>query len=83
MNRNQYTIRNVPPSVDKVLRRRALERGVSFNAVLLSALEKAAGVGAEPASYDDLDALIGSWVRDPATERALAEQRKLDPRDWR
>lgn len=81
-NRNQYTIRDVPFSVDRVLRKRAAERGVSFNRVLVEALEKAAGVGAEPKTYDDLDGLIGSWVADPEVDGALAEERRVEPRDW-
>lgn len=79
----QYTIRNVPRSVDRALRKRAAEQGRSLNTILLEALATAASVANEPRVHDDLDHLIGSWVHDPATERALDEQRKVDPRDWR
>jgi hypothetical protein len=79
---SQYTIRGVPASVDRALRRRARERGKSLNAVLVEAVTRAAGVDTEPATYDDLDHLIGSWISDPDTERALAEQRRIEPGDW-
>ena len=79
----QYTIRNVPRSVDRALRSRAAERGLSLNAVLLDVLSTATAVAKEPRAYDDLDHLIGSWVHDRATDRALDEQRQVDPRDWR
>ena len=54
----------------------------SLNAVLLQALEAAAGVGPMPAEQHDLDRYGGTWVDDPKVDRALAEQRRVDPRDW-
>ena len=78
----QYTIRRVPPSVDRALRRLARERGKSLNAVLIEIVTRAAGVDAEPMVHNDLDPLIGSWVRDPDTEAALVEQRRITPGDW-
>lgn len=79
----QYTIRSIPASVDRALRRKARERGKSLNAVVLSALADAAGVGMSPVTYDDLDHLIGSWVEDPTVDRALRQQRRVDPGDWK
>jgi hypothetical protein len=78
----QYTIRNVPPSVDRALRKRAQAQGRSLNAILLEALASAASVAREPRTYRDLDHLIGSWVHDPETDRALDEQRRVEPGDW-
>lgn len=78
----QYTIRNVPASVDRALRRRAQAQGRSLNTILVEALAAAASVASEPRVHTDLDHLIGSWVDDPETDRALAEQRTVDPRDW-
>jgi hypothetical protein len=79
----QYTIRNVPPSVDRALRKKAAERGTSLNGLLLAALAKEAGVGDDAAVFDDLDAFVGTWVDDPAVDAALREQRTVDERDWR
>jgi hypothetical protein len=81
--RHQYTIRNVPPRVDRALRTKAAERGLSLNALLLAALQAEAGVDGPPRAYHDLDDLFGSWVPDRAVERALAEQRQVEPGDWR
>ena len=83
MKAKQYTIRNVPSSVDRALRRKAADKRKSLNSILLDALEKEAGVGAEARLHHDLDHLIGSWIGDPAVDRALKDQRKLDPRDWK
>lgn len=78
----QYTIRNVPRSVDRALRQMAREKRKSLNAVLLEAVTNAVDVAAEPTAYDDLDHLIGSWIADPETEQALVEQRHVEAGDW-
>ena len=79
---HQYTIRNVPPRLDRALRTKAAARGVSLNTLMIQALEAEAGLAATPRTYDDLDDLFGTWVHDAAVDRALAEQRHVDPRDW-
>lgn len=78
----QYTIRSVPARVDRALRRKAQARGISLNRLALEALEAEAGVGSDARVRIDLDRFAGSWVKDAGVERALAAQRKVDPRDW-
>ena len=79
----QYTLRNVPVSVDRALRQRAQEQGRSLNAFLLDVLKREVGAdGSEPALHRDLDEFVGSWVPDPAVEQALKSMRNVDPRDW-
>lgn len=78
---SQYTIRNIPPSVDRALRRKAAEKGVSLNTLALRALEAEAGV-TTAREHSDLDHFFGSWVRDAAVDRALSEVRKIEPGDW-
>jgi hypothetical protein len=79
---HQYTIRGVPPSLHRALQQKALARGVSLNTVVVEALQAEAGFGAAPKQHTDLDDLIGTWVHDEAVDRALAEQRQVDPKDW-
>jgi hypothetical protein len=79
---HQYTIRNVSPRVDRALRAKAKARGVSLNTLVIQALEAEAGLAGEPRLFDDLDDLFGSWVEDKAVDRALADQRRVDARDW-
>ncbi len=81
--RAQYTVRDVSPAVDRALRLRAKAGQRSLNAVAREALAVGAGVGVEPPRYDDLDRFFGSWVEDPAVERALREQRKIDRDLWK
>ena len=83
MKRHQFTVRNVPDSISRALKRQASDRKVSLNSLLLSVLEREAGVGGEPARHHDLDHLAGTWVVDKAVDRALASQRSVDPRDWK
>lgn len=78
----QYTLRNVPDSVDRALRRRAKQQNLSLNALLLDVLRAATGEPEQARPHDDLDHLIGSWQRDSETDRALSEQRRVVAGDW-
>jgi hypothetical protein len=79
----QYTLRNVPPVVDRALRRKAARLSKSLNEVALEALALGAGVDQEAKEHHDLDFLFGSWVDDPAVDQALEDQRKIDEDLWR
>ncbi len=66
----QYTIRSVPPIVDKALRDRARKSGKSINEVAVEALAK--GVGVIPNSiFNDLDWFIGNKSLDASFNDAL------------
>jgi plasmid stability protein len=79
----QYTIRNVPDSLDEALRRAARERGKSLNEVAIEALARGAGVTGERVRQRDLTGIVGTWREDPAFDRALAEQDTIDEEMWR
>ena len=78
----QYTIRGIPPEIDKALRRKAHARKVSLNQLLVDELANAAG-DATPKKYRSLDALKGMWVHDPEFDKIMAVQRKIDWKMWR
>jgi hypothetical protein len=81
MKSTQYTIRNIPNHVDKVLRARAQKQGKSFNQTVLEVLERGIGVGKKPELYHDLDWFIGQKMID---KKAYSKaQRWLDslPKD--
>jgi len=79
----QYTIRNLPKALDKLIRKRAKEEGKSLNTVAVEALMEAFGLrGSEPA-HRDVGRLAGSWVEDPVVDDALREQRTIDDEMWR
>jgi plasmid stability protein len=79
----QYTIRKVPGNVDTALRRRAREQGRSLNEVALEALARGAGVNGEQDAQRDLQDVAGTWRKDRAFDRALADQDTVDQEMWR
>lgn len=79
----QYTLRNVPAFLDRILRRLARERGTSLNAVALDALARGAGATEERVARRNLRDLAGTWENDPEFEAAIREQDAVDERLWR
>ncbi len=79
----QYTLRNVPPRVDALLRERAKRESKSLNEVVIDALTHVLGLEEDaPPAYRKLDDMAETWVHDEATEAALGEQRSIDPSLW-
>jgi hypothetical protein len=79
----QYTLRNISPTLDRELRRRAREQGVSLNAVALEALARGAGVADESVQKRTLRDLAGTWQEDATFDQALREQDAIDRDLWR
>jgi plasmid stability protein len=81
------TLRNLPPSVERTIRRRAKEKGVSVNKVVIGLLQEHLGESEKRPvrRYHDLDDLAGSWSKKEAEafDRALAKQRAIDPEVWK
>ncbi|MFH0981338.1 MAG: hypothetical protein V2A79_07360 [Planctomycetota bacterium] len=85
MNRDrirQYTIRAVPPALDRALRQRARHERKSLNQVALDALRRGAGLQEPQPIFTDLDDCIGTWEDDPAFDAALAGQDRVDRKLW-
>lgn len=78
----QYTIRNLPKEIDRVLRRKAKEEHMSLNQTVLEILKQGIGLANEVPEHHDLDFLIASWQEDPEAEKAIHEQRRIDPEKW-
>src|SRR5580700_6388573 len=78
----QYTIRNVPDTLDEALRRTARDRGKSLNEVAIDALARGAGVTGERERQRDLADIAGTWRKDPAFDSALAAQDTIDEEMW-
>ncbi len=79
----QYTIRNVPKTVDSRLRDRAKKEGKSLNQVVLEAIARALGIPSEPARQRDLSDFAGTWSEDPEFDRAIEDQDRVDEDLWR
>lgn len=78
----QYTLRNVPPVLDSALRTAAEKEEKSLNQVAIEALMRAFGLRREEAPRRDVSFLVGSWDADPEVEKALEDQRRIDPELW-
>jgi plasmid stability protein len=79
----QYTIRNIPASIDRELRERSRRSNKSLNETVVDTLRSGLGIGPDQPAYDDLDDLIGTWKEDPDFDRAVAEQDMVDEALWR
>ena len=78
----QYTIRNIPKLLDSAIRSRARAEGKSLNEVTVEALARAFGLGGTPVTQRDLGDVVGTWQDDPELQRALDDQRRIDPDLW-
>lgn len=79
----QYTLRNIPKQLDAEVRRRANEERKSMNRALLEALARGVGLHGETQRQRDLSDIAGTWKKDPAFDRAIAEQDKIDEALWK
>jgi hypothetical protein len=76
----QYTIRGVPPEVDRALRRKAIQRKLSLNQVIVEELRTATLGVRKRADFHDL---VGQWAPDPAFDEIIASQRQIDADKWK
>ena len=76
----QYTVRGVPPEIDRLLREKAAARHQSLNQVILEELATAT-VGRQRRA--DFSQLAGKWVDDPAFDEVIAAQRQIDRDKWK
>ena len=79
----QYTLRNVPPALDRALRALAEKEGRSLNETAIAALGQALGLGAESVRYRALEDLAGTWQDDGEFDSAIQDQHTIDPDLWR
>lgn len=79
----QYTLRNIPSYLDEALRARAREEGKSINEIAIETLLAGLGLAGQPVKHRDLSDISGSWVADPEVDKALRDQRRIDPDLWR
>jgi hypothetical protein len=71
MSNTQYTIRSIPPKLDKSLRSQASKTGKSLNRVVLESLAKGAGVDIKSKTFKDLDWFVGAMKADPGFDKAM------------
>ncbi len=76
----QYTIRGVPPEVDRALRTKAIRHKRSLNQLILEELAEATVGVRRRVDFSDV---TGRWTPDPAFDEILAAQRRIDRAKWK
>jgi hypothetical protein len=76
----QYTVRGIPPEVDRALRRKAAQRKQSLNQIIIDELTAATTGVRKRADFRDV---VGQWTPDPEFDEILASQRQIDPDKWK
>lgn len=81
------TLRNPPPELLRMIRKKASEKKVSLNKAVIGLLEEGAGLSKKPKRIlsHDLDDLAGSWSEEEARafEKNLQRQRVIDEDLWK
>lgn len=76
----QYTVRGIPHEVDRALRRKAAQRKVSLNRIIVEELTAGTTGARKRADFRDV---AGQWTPDPAFDDIIAAQRQIDVEKWR
>lgn len=81
------TLRNLPPDLEKAIRKRAQGKRMSVNKAVIGLLEDHLTQDKTKRAelHHDLDNLCGSWTEDAAAafDRVLAKQRTIDRDVWK
>ena len=64
----QYTVRGIPQEVDRALRRKAAQRKLSLNQIIVEELTAGTTGARKRADFHDV---AGQWTADPASMRSL------------
>lgn len=78
----QYTIRNIPPGLDRALKARAKALGKSVNQLALEVLSQSLG---QATRYRNLRNMPGAWTQQDAArfDEFLSEHREIDEELWK
>ena len=82
MNVIQYTIRNIPPALDRVIRKRAKEQGRSFNQTVVDLLNVQVFGTTTPQEDKKFDWLFNQKTLDTRFDEAIAELSQIDEELW-
>ena len=82
------TLRNIPPELVRVIERRSRQTGKGLNRTIIEALEESLLNRSKKKDLrlnHDLDWMFATWTKEEADEfdKALAEQRTIDPELWK
>lgn len=82
MTKIQYTIRNIPPAVDKVIRKRSVQTGKSFNQTVVDLLSLQTFGTTKPKKDADFTWLFNQMTLDEEFDQAIKEMSQVDKKLW-
>lgn len=82
MTKIQYTIRNIPPAVDKVIRKRSKQSGKSFNQTVVDLLCLQTFGTIKPRPDDNFDWLYDQNSLDESFDEAIDSLSQVDKKLW-
>jgi len=82
MTKIQYTIRNIPPAVDRVIRKRSQQSGKSFNQTVLELLSLQTFGTVTPPQENGFDWLYNQRTLDASFDEAVNELSQVDEKLW-
>ena len=83
MTNIQYTIRNIPEPVDRVIRKRSKQSGRSFNQTVVDLLSLQTFGTTEIAKDDNFDFLYNKNTLDDSFDEAIKDISKVDKKLWK
>lgn len=83
MSKIQYTIRNIPPVLDRVIRKRSKQSGQSFNQTVVDLLAlQTLGTTKLPVD-DNFDWLYGVNTLEESFDEAINDLSQIDEKLWK
>ena len=82
MEKIQYTIRNIPAAVDRVIRKRAKDQGASFNQTVVDLLTTQVFGNKKLPEDTGFDWLFNKSGEDAGFDTAIAELSQIDEALW-
>ncbi len=82
MSKIQYTIRSIPPAVDRVIRKRSKQSGKSFNQTVVDLLALQTLGTTKPPVDDNFDWLYGAGTLDESFDEAIQDLSRIDEKLW-
>jgi hypothetical protein len=82
MSKIQYTIRNIPPAVDQVIRKRAQQTGTSFNQTVVDLLSLQAFGTTDIPATDNFDWLYNQNSLDASFDESIKDLSQVDAKIW-
>ena len=83
MSNIQYTIRNIPEPVDRVIKKRSKQYGRSFNQTVIDLLSLQTFGTTELPKDDNFDFLFNKNTLDDSFDEAINDISKVDKKMWK